>query len=61
MPKYTRDQLRDMAQEWAVDHTAGGEKSFQVVMQLCLKTGLGADTVIEKINALAADGVDCHA
>ena len=61
MPKYTRDQLRDMAQRFMVDHTAGGEKSFQVIMQIGMRTGLAADTIVEKINALAQDGVDCHA
>ena len=61
MPRYTRDQLRDMAQEWVVDHVAGGDKSFQVIMQLGLRTGLAADTIVEKIKALAEPGVDCHA
>ena len=60
MPRYTRNELTEMAQQWVVDHTAGGEKSFQVVMQICLRTGTAANDVCDKIRALAS-GVDCHA
>lgn len=60
MSRYSSEQLRAMAQEWVVDHIAGGEKSFQVVMQICLRTGLAADVVVHRIESLA-QGVDCYA
>lgn len=60
MSKYTREQLTEKAQAWVVDHTAGGEKSFQVVMRICIVTGMAANDVCDKIRALA-EGIDCHA
>lgn len=54
MPRYSPEQLKEMAQEWSVDRTAGGEKSFQVVMQLCLHTGLTPGDIVQRIERLAS-------
>ncbi len=60
MSKYSPDAIREMAQEWVVDHTAGGERSFQVAITLSIVTGLGIDEVVDRICALA-QGVDVYA
>ncbi len=60
MSKYTPEQLKTMAQQWVVDHTAGGEKSFRVVMTIAMVTGLAVDEIVNRIEAMAS-GVDCHA
>lgn len=60
MSKYSPEQLKEMAQEWVADHTAGGDKSFQVVMRICIATGMAASDVCAEIEALAK-GIDCYA
>ena len=60
MCRYTREQLADKARMWVVDDAAGGDKAFQVVLQLSILTGLSCSLIVERIETLAA-GEDCHA
>ncbi len=53
MSKYSTDELRARAQEFMVDHIAGGERAFRTVMQVSLFTGLSPSDVVTKIEELA--------
>ncbi len=52
MSKYTTQQLSAMAQTALDDKASGGHKYLQLVMTLCMMTGLAADEVERKIEAM---------
>lgn len=53
MSKYSPERLKEMAQEWVVEHTAGSEKAFRLVMVISIMTGLAPEEVVERIEAMA--------
>lgn len=50
--RYSTENLRTMAQTVLADKAQNGARSFQLVMQLCLITGLRAEDVLSRIERL---------
>lgn len=52
MPRYTPQQLSAMATEAIQDRDASGHRYLQLVMTLCVMTGLSSQEVERKIEAM---------